>query len=110
MTKNKTFIELGVLALVTIASLVLMINTAHNLQAQLSFTDIIRSQGPLVTTAFNPCKEVRCTIGHAQLIGEDTFPTRVTEDPMNYGGNKICQCPDGKQVTIRPYTLRRYAT
>jgi len=98
-------IQLGILGFFTITGLVLMFKTSEQLNANIAFEQIARTNAPLVTD-INPCEQIQCGPGmKAFYVGDDN--TALTE-LHPYGGNKICQCPDGRTIITQPYTLRRY--
>jgi len=106
MAKNKNLVQLGILALITIAGLVLMFQTSQQLQANVAYIDIERSPAPIITD-FNPCKGVNCGLGQtATFAGTDESATKITETPTH--GNMLCKCTDGRTIITRPQTLRRY--
>ncbi|MBI4141397.1 hypothetical protein HY484_00560 [Candidatus Woesearchaeota archaeon] len=103
MQKN---IQLGILAFFTITGLVLMFKTSQELQANVAFIDLQRSQAPLITD-FNPCADVPCGPGQtATFVGTDDTATKITEFPTT--GNTLCKCTDSRTFITRPKTPRRY--
>ena len=106
MKQNKPLFQLGILAFLTITGLVLMFKTSQQLEANVAFIDIVRSQAPMFTD-FNPCADVNCGIGQkAKFAGVDESATKITEFPTH--GNTVCKCPDGRKITTRPMIPRRY--
>ncbi len=103
---QKLLVQLGILGFFTIAGMVLMLKSGQQIDAQVLFAELSRAQTPIYLD-FNPCQDVRCTpFGPAKLVGEDRSAlTRLDQ----FGGNKICECPDGKQVLISPKITRRYS-
>ena len=110
-TNNKTstqtkFMRLGIIGLISIMGLVMMLNISQEIDAQVTFVQLERTPTAILNTDFNPCKDVNCGLGaKAKFIGKDN--TALTE-LHPYGGNTLCQCPDGKRIATRPYTPRRY--
>lgn len=103
---QKLLVQLGILGFFTIAGMILMLKTGQQIDAQVSFAELSRSQSPIYSN-FNPCQDVRCTpFGPAVLVGEDKSAlTRLDQ----FGGNKICECPNGKRVQVSPKITRRYS-
>jgi|SRR3989344_1252129 len=103
--QHKQLMQLAILGLFTIAGLVSMLQISADIDAQVTLKELNRLQTPMYTN-YNPCAEVKCTpFGPAVWVGEDRTALVETD---RYGGNKICQCPDGKTVIARPYVPKRF--
>ena len=82
-----------------------MLRTAQQINAQVPFIDLERAQSPIYEY-YDPCADVRCAPGvYAKFVGEKPLTAKLAP----YGGSKICECPDGKQIITRAFTPRRYA-
>lgn len=106
MPQNKIIARLGILAIFTIAGMIFMFRTSQQIDAQVTLVELERARSALITD-FNPCAEVECGPGQtATFVGEDTS-ARTELHP--YGGNKVCQCTDGRTFITRAYVPKRFA-
>lgn len=99
--------RLGIIGMLSIMGLVMMLKTSQQIDAKVSFVELERTPTAILNTNFDPCKDVNCGIGtKSEYMGEDK--TSWTRTHLSKG-NTLCQCPNGKIITTRPYTPRRYA-
>lgn len=102
---HKTLVRLGVFAVLAIMGLTFMFQTSQQINAQVSLVELNRERINYKTD-FNPCQEIKCAPGvQAQYAGKTEL---VLERTDNYGGNMLCKCPDGRTITTRSYTPKRF--